>query len=308
MPLIPTDKELQRAAKRKPRHGKPVKPSRSEEARLRRAMGDLWKLVLFPATERIKQLVRDKATPATLAAEIEQALRMADASYGRDVNNILGRWMLGVDREVQNALQRTMRDALNLDLSGVLGDPAVQQRLTDTLAMMKQGAAWPITSIPQEYLGKVAAAVADNFAGRPLPEGRSLLQQIQHDGEVSYRRAKLIARDQTSKLTAALNQHRQMAVGIETYIWETVRDERVVGNPTGISPTGNSKHGDHYHMRGQLCRWDDPTVYSPDNGVTWKARPREWSQRHPGEDIQCRCFASPVIDPERIVALAMQRR
>lgn len=283
MPLIPSAKEIARAAKRRVKRGKPVKPSRAEEVRLRRAMNNLWRDVLLPATDRIKQLVRDKVSPSEIAEEIERSLRAADAGYGRDVSGIVDRWTLAVDRDVQNALHRTMQDALGVDILPVLQQPAVANALdlAGTQAVML------IKTIPQEYLGKVAEAVADNFAGRPLLEGRSLLQQIQHVGGVSQRRARLIARDQTSKLTAALNQHRQQAIGIETYYWRTVKDQRVVGNPSGVSPVGNDKHGDHYHMAGKLFRWDDPTVYSDDHGKTWRKRPATWSKRTPGEDIQC---------------------
>lgn len=280
MPLIPSDKELQKLLKRKPRRGKPVKVNRQQEVRLRRAVSGLWKDVLLPATERIKELVRQGTSASVIAQAIEDALLQAQLHYGRQVNGIIDRWVAGVDREVQNALHRTMYDALGVDVAGMLAQPDVK----DMLDLAGTQAAMLIKTIPQQYLGKVAEAVADNFAGRDLPEGRSLLQQIQHIGGVSYRRAKVIARDQTSKLTASLNEHRQSAVGIEEYVWRTVKDERVVGRPGGVSPVGNPKHMDHYHREGKTFRWDNP----PSDG-------------HPGYPIQCRCWAEPVIDPKKII-------
>jgi uncharacterized protein with gpF-like domain len=257
----------------------------------------------LPATERIKQLIRDKARPELIAQEIENALLQANMSYSRVAGGIIDRWVAGVDREVQNAIHRTMHGALGVDLLPVLQQPSV----AGPLSVAGTRASMLIVTIPQEYLGAVARAVADNMTGTPLPEGRTLLQQIQHVGGVSYRRARVIARDQTAKLTAALNQTRQQAAGIELYVWRTVKDRRVVGNPTGLSPVGNPKHRDHYHLEGATCRWDDPTVYSVDRGGSWKKRPRKWAQVHPGTDIQCRCWAEPVVDPKRIVELARQR-
>lgn len=296
--LPPTPQELRKAAMRKIRRGRPVKTIRKEETRLRRAMGDLWHQVLLPATERIKQLVRQNASPTAIADEIENTLRLANTTYGRLAEGIIDRWAAGVDREVQIAINRTMHQALGVDITAMLQQPDVR----DAMSVAGMRATNLITSIPQQYLGQVAQAVADNFSGTPLPEGRSLLEQIQHIGGVSYRRAKLIARDQTSKLTAALAQTRQEAVGIDTYIWRTVHDERVVGDPNGVSPVGNPKHGDHYHMDGLTFSWKDNEVYSDDQGQTWKKRPATWSRSIPGHDIQCRCWAEPIVDPAKVIA------
>jgi uncharacterized protein with gpF-like domain len=118
---------------------------------------------------------------------------------------------------------------------------------------------------------------------------------------VSKNRAKLIARDQTSKLTGLVNQTRQQSIGIEAYIWRTVKDQRVVGNPGGKYPEGNKAHGDHHMMEGVWCKWDDPTVFSRDGGKTWIKRPAQAPKSSPGQDIQCRCHAEPVIDTKKIM-------
>ena len=82
--------------------------------------------------------------------------------------------------------------------------------------------------------------------------------------DVSLSRATLIARDQTLKLNGALNALRQTEAGVESYTWSTSRDERV--------------RESHAELEGETFSWDD----APEPG-------------HPGEDIQCRCVAIPVI-------------
>lgn len=295
---LPSNNDLRKAHRRRPRVARGVKPNRREEARLRKAIQALWKDVLLPASDQIRQMIKEGAAPAQIARFIEESIWFANTSYGRVVDDMVARWKMAVDRDVRNAIFRAQQSAMALDLSAVLANPDV----SDAMALAGAQAANLIRTIPQRYLGDVAKAVADNFSGTPLPDGRTLLQQIQHIGGVSYRRAKLISRDQTSKLTAALNQTRQQAIGIDTYYWRAVMDERTVGNPHGWSPDGNSKHGDHWDLDGKLCRWDDPTVYSDDGGATWKKRPKKWGHSHPGVEIQCRCWADPVIDPERILA------
>lgn len=106
---------------------------------------------------------------------------------------------------------------------------------------------------------------------------------------ISFRRARIIARDQTSKLNAELSQRRMTEAGLETYKWETALDERVRGNPGGKYPLAKPSH---WVMQGKICRWDDPTLCMNSNGE-WEKRPVNAVYLHPGQDIMCRCVALP---------------
>lgn len=77
-------------------------------------------------------------------------------------------------------------------------------------------------------------------------------------------RAKLIARDQVGKLYGQINATRQEELGIESFIWRTVEDERV--------------RPEHEVLDGEEFKYSDP----PDEGL-------------PGEPILCRCYAEPVF-------------
>lgn len=261
----------------------PIKSPLKAQQEFARKATELWTRVLFPATERIKQLIKDDAPLARIAEEIERTLRWATDEYATYSTGVVDRWRMSVDEITRGQMNAALRRAIGLDITTVLDSPEIKE----VMAIGGMEAANLIKSIPGQHLGKIAQAVADNFAGRPLPEGRSLLQQIQVIGKVSKKRAKLIARDQTSKLTGLLNEVRQTSIGIDEYIWRTSEDERVVGNPSGIYPDGNKTHGDHYHRNGKKFRWDTP----PADG-------------HPGSAIQCRCYAQPIIDPRKIAELA----
>lgn len=106
---------------------------------------------------------------------------------------------------------------------------------------------------------------------------------------ISFRRARVIARDQTSKLNAELSQRRMTEAGLETYKWETSLDERVRGNPSGKYPFAKLSH---WVMQGKICRWDDPTLCMNSKGE-WEKRPANAVYLHPGQDIMCRCVALP---------------
>lgn len=286
MVIIPDEKGRKKAAKNnKSKKGQAVKPPKRSEMDLRAMMNELWKTVLFPATERIEALIRSKASPEQIAAEIEMALDIANTKYQLASDSIIDRWRMSVNQETRLAMQRSLRKGLGIDTLAIFDDPRISEALQVGSMEMSQ----LIVSIPGEYLGKVARAVTDNYLGRSLPEGRSLLEQIKHIGGVTENRAKLIARDQTSKLTGIINQTRQQGIGIDEYIWRTVKDERVVGRPGGIYPDGNKVHGDHYHREGKKFRWDTP----PPDG-------------HPGHPIQCRCWAEPIINPAKIAEMAKQ--
>lgn len=83
-------------------------------------------------------------------------------------------------------------------------------------------------------------------------------------GNVSASRAELIARDQTLKLNAKINETHQTSAGVTSYVWSTSGDERV--------------REEHAALAGETFDWSSP----PEPG-------------HPGEDYQCRCVALPVM-------------
>lgn len=123
--------------------------------------------------------------------------------------------------------------------------------------------------------------------------GKEITKQIMKDlPGISFRRAKVIARDQCSKLNAELSQRRMADAGLEMYVWSTSHDERVRGNPSGRYPNAVPSH---YIMEGKICRWDDPTVYRDEKGE-WVKRSSDMPYVHPGQDIMCRCVALPYWD------------
>lgn len=123
-------------------------------------------------------------------------------------------------------------------------------------------------------LGKTADAIAQEIVYRGKLKKAGVFRSIEN-------RAKFIARDQIGKLTGNLNRLRQTSAGINMYIWRTAIDERV--------------RTSHKIMEGLLCRWNNPTVYSPDEGSKWLPRPFGAVQLQPGEDYQCRCYGEPYF-------------
>lgn len=135
--------------------------------------------------------------------------------------------------------------------------------LKDQLKLFSSQNAQLIRSLEEQELERVAGVVERGLqAGSPIKE---IKKDIQKSFGITSRRAKLIARDQTSKLNANLTRLRQEEAGVTSYVWQTSGDERV--RPT------------HRENDGKIFRWDKP----PKTG-------------HPSHEVNCRCVALPVLD------------
>jgi len=134
-----------------------------------------------------------------------------------------------------------------------------------------------IRSDMQKYIGNI-----NHLTEQAVTTGatvKSLREQIRAlDDKISKSRANFIARDQIGKLNGQITQMRMESIGLTMYVWETAGDEKV--------------RSTHRPMDGALCRWDDSTVLSEDEGKTWRDRPLGAVKLHPGQDYQCRCTAT----------------
>ncbi len=98
---------------------------------------------------------------------------------------------------------------------------------------------------------------------------------------VAADRAELIAVDQVGKLYGQVNAKRQQDLGVTEFIWRTVGDERVRGNPGGLYPKATPSHWDR---DSKTYRYDDPP------------KGKSGEKELPGVPIRCRCSAEPKLD------------
>ena len=133
-----------------------------------------------------------------------------------------------------------------------------------------------ITSNAKKYVEQI-----NNLTEQAIVNGLSpkkLKEQIMKATEgLSEKHCKLLARDQMGKLNGNITEAQMQEIGLDLYVWSTAYDDRV--------------RDSHALMEGLLCRWDDASVCSRDNGKTWEPRPSGAVDLHPGQDIQCRCVA-----------------
>lgn len=102
---------------------------------------------------------------------------------------------------------------------------------------------------------------------------RDLAKDLEKRFHLGEDRSRLIARDQIGKLYGQINAQRQKDIGVERFIWRTVGDERV--------------RDEHDHLE---------TVSDPGLGGTPFSYDNLPDEGLPGEPINCRCWAEPVLD------------
>lgn len=280
-------------AQKKQIEGKVIDDPKSIENEARRTLKNITKPIQLEL-EFIIDNMRDKSA-REVGKELEAVKKNYDFQLETTAEQIAENWVGKVNRYNKEKFMSHMRKALGIDIGAI-----VDEAMKDELEIMVMENASYIKSIPNYLVGHVADRVVQHFKGIPMPENRTLRQQIKEEFKISDGRAKVLARDQTSKMNTSISAIRQVNLGIDCYVWKTVEDERVVGKPGGVYPKTTKLHKNHYIMQGLLCKWADPNVYSDDKGATWKPRTAQMPHNHPGDDIMCRCRPAPFIDIEKL--------
>lgn len=264
--------------KRKGRLLKPVKPSHKVE---------LWyKVQLLAIVAQLRKVAREELLPELksmepLYAKAADGLVRDEQIPRRSLETTFSRMAQrfgGIDQTAQRlsalAVQRnadavderlkaSIKASVRVDISPALTNSGP---ILDAMKAATKANIDLITSIPEQYFEKLGAAVSARMEQGLRFE--DLAKEIERVADVTESRAKLIARDQTSKMNGAFNQARQTSLGIDKYVWQTSGDERV--------------RIEHAVNNGEIFSWDKP----PSTG-------------HPGEDVQCRCVAVPYFDLDK---------
>jgi len=128
-----------------------------------------------------------------------------------------------------------------------------------------------IRSIQQQYHTDVEGIVSRNFLkGRDLA---AMADEIKGRGQVTTKRAALIARDQSNKATAQMNAARQQELGLNWATW--------IHSSAGKEPR-------HTHVKAGREQWIFDTQAGIDFGDSF-------GQVQPGEAINCRCHSRTII-------------
>lgn len=144
--------------------------------------------------------------------------------------------------------------------------PIITASIAENVALIK--------SIPQEYLKRVEGAVMRSIVNGGVGASE-VMKEIEHIGASTNKRASLIARDQTKKITVAVNSERMKSVGVKKFRWVHSSGSAV---PRPL----------HVKYNGMTFSVDDPPIIDEKTG----------ERGMPGQLINCSCIAVPVFDFE----------
>jgi SPP1 gp7 family putative phage head morphogenesis protein len=217
---------------------------------------------LWPLMPRLLESARAELSRQD-AGESARARAAVEAARGAFSENF--RSMAGTAREAALATSDFQKRQLSAQLRSAVAVevPLRDPKLGPKLESFTEENVRLIKSIPARYFDEVEKLVLDAVA-----DGRrweSLADDIDERFDVGESRANLIARDQVGKFYGALNEARQTSLGVKSYVWRTMRDQRV--------------REEHSDREGEVFQWSAP----PDDG-------------HPGEPVNCRCWAEPNLE------------
>jgi SPP1 gp7 family putative phage head morphogenesis protein len=193
-----------------------------------------------------------------LVEKISEQYRRAMLSQQDRIEELAARMGDRTSKFQREQLSRQLKQSLGVD--PLLHEPRdLAKRVTafthENVSLIK--------TIPSRFFQELEPRVVGGVrAGMRSSELTAIVQERYN---ISKTNATRIANDQIGKFYGELNQVRQGALGITSYIWHTVHDNRV--------------REEHEDYDGNEYQWSDP----PDDG-------------HPGEAVNCRCWAEPVLD------------
>lgn len=173
--------------------------------------------------------------------------------------------------KVGESVDRKQRRDMMHQLSGALGfNPVLSEPgLDDVMDLWTSMNVALIKTVPETYFQDIETRVLRHVSAGTRWE--DLADEIEERTEVARNRARVIARDQVSKLYGAINMERQTENGITHYFWRISNDNRV--------------RDLHFDKKDQRFAWDeaagDPA--DPADGA------------FPGDAINCIPAEEPVL-------------
>lgn len=260
--------------------GKPLNPPDVIEAKFRQQLDDMVERMQAATVRELRKLYRSTAAReagiamdasfASAAARLVRELtKRFTALFVDKAGGLAKAWAEGISRQSAVGLGQSLKDVsggvtLKTDvLSGAVAD-VVKASIKQNVALIK--------SIPAKYFLEIEGEVMRSIqTGRGMADLQPFLEKRYG---ITKRRAALIARDQTSKATAAINRARMQGLGVKKFKW--------LHSGGGKEPRPLHKNV----LNGKIFDMDKPPVIDERTG----------ERGFPGQLINCRCRMVPVIE------------
>lgn len=227
------------------------------QRRIRSELQPLFKQLPSLLSSNKKELERLDANELAKILKIIRSLKPRLKHNIPKTRKFIRRFVNSIDRHQHTQLQKQTRAAIGIDL--LKTSPKI--KLAADVFVAENVAL--IVDMTAKTLSEIEGIVI-----RGVSEGQlhgTIAKQMRDRLGIGERRAKNIARDQVGKFYGQVTKHRQEQLGVSRFIWRTVQDERV--------------REEHEALNGEIFEWRSP----PSEGT-------------PGQPINCRCYADPVLE------------
>lgn len=256
-------------SKPKPKTARAIHANRGVEAKYRKSLEGLVKEMSNSAEywlaaqyrQAPPEIAEDALPAAEMAARAREVSKRWIARFNDMADDIAKRFTAGSIKATDNSFQNALKDAgwaVDFKMTRAMQDVA-KAAVVENVALIK--------SIPQQYFTEVEGIVMRGYSrGRDLQE---ITSELQSRYGVTKRRAALIARDQSNRLTASTTQARRLELGIKQAEWQH-------------SHAGKEPRKSHVAANGK--------VFEIEKGCYIDG---EWIL--PGTKINCRCASKSVL-------------
>lgn len=256
--------------------GKPLGYPAAARDKYQKALDKLVAPMLRDYMRELRVIVKEAADPTMGAAITLDANKGSKArirlnklaqkwqprfnyASSRIVDNMIG----NVDRQSKSSLTSSLEQlsgGLTIkvpDMPAALQD-SVTASIAENVALIK--------SVQQQYHQRITNAVLRSIQSGGMGE-QAIFDELEHIGGLTEKRVKLIARDQTNKITAQMNAERQKSVGIKKFQW--------LHSGGGAEPRKL-----HLELNGKIFSYDDLPVIDARTGE--RGLPGTLINCHPG--------------------------
>lgn len=217
------------------------------------------------------QYTADAAVNDAWPEEITRAFlllseRWSSAQFLRAANDTAKQYVNRLNQNNSRKFQAQMKSiGINVFGDSLQVSNIVSSSIADNTRLIK--------TIPSQYLTNVESIVFSNMRSGLRPS--AIVSQLSDQFGITQGRARVIARDQTSKANGELSKQRQEETGFEFFRWQTADDVRVRGDHDDIAEKDIG-------FGPGVYRWDNPPKNKKGQPII------------PGLEILCRCVAIPI--------------
>lgn len=251
---------------RRPKTAKAVKPNVGIRVWYRKQIEKLIGRMKASVLRWVPAAYRKGANAKALDKAIENLREYWTGTFEESGIKIAERLVKRIDSTSRNAIKRAFSEVgFNIDWSR-------DKTVNNVLDSLRRTQVDLIKTIPSSQLDSVTGIVQRGIQmGRDLA---SIQEELTNGFDITYKRARMIAIDQSQKATHAINRARYLQAGVKEAVWV-----HVAGKHTSRK-THVAMHGKRFKLEGE-----DAGLY--DSAVGHNVMPAEL--------VNCRCSCRAVI-------------